>query len=167
MVDVKRPVVPLIQAMRERKVQVGRLFPALPNHMRDHDRQEGGDGALPDRFPRSGARPDLTGQRRNWQRPLPRKNGSATRASAARHLGEVPPERPLARAKVSRSPRCINPPHAARASAPPTLTRRTPKRGRIAERQATGRADQNIDRLRRDRCRRPRVISSRVLIPGA
>ena len=34
MVDLKRPVVPLIQAMRERKVQVGRLFPALPNHMR-------------------------------------------------------------------------------------------------------------------------------------
>ena len=34
MVDVKRPVVPLIQAMRERKVQVGRLFPSLPNHMR-------------------------------------------------------------------------------------------------------------------------------------
>ena len=34
MVDVKRPVVPLIQAMKERKVQVGRLFPALPNHMR-------------------------------------------------------------------------------------------------------------------------------------
>lgn len=34
MVDVKRPVVPLIQAMRERKVQVGRLFPTLPNHMR-------------------------------------------------------------------------------------------------------------------------------------
>ena len=34
MFDVKRPVVPLIQAMKERKVQVGRLFPALPNHMR-------------------------------------------------------------------------------------------------------------------------------------
>jgi histidinol-phosphate aminotransferase len=34
MVDVKRPVVPLIQAMKERDVQVGRLFPALPNHMR-------------------------------------------------------------------------------------------------------------------------------------
>ena len=34
MVDVKRPVVPLIQAMRQRNVQVGRLFPALPNHMR-------------------------------------------------------------------------------------------------------------------------------------
>ena len=34
MVNVKRPVVPLIQAMRERKVQVGRLFPTLPNHMR-------------------------------------------------------------------------------------------------------------------------------------
>ena len=34
MVDVKRPVVPLIQALKERKVQVGRLFPALPNYMR-------------------------------------------------------------------------------------------------------------------------------------
>lgn len=34
MVDLKRPVVPLIQAMRERKVLVGRLFPTLPNHMR-------------------------------------------------------------------------------------------------------------------------------------
>jgi histidinol-phosphate aminotransferase len=34
MVDVKRPVVPLIQAMKEKKVEVGRLFPALPNHMR-------------------------------------------------------------------------------------------------------------------------------------
>jgi len=34
MIDVKRPVVPLIQALKERKVQVGRLFPALPNHMR-------------------------------------------------------------------------------------------------------------------------------------
>jgi histidinol-phosphate aminotransferase len=34
MVDVKRPVVPLIDAMKQRKVEVGRLFPALPNHMR-------------------------------------------------------------------------------------------------------------------------------------
>ena len=34
MFDVKRPVVPLIQALKERNVQVGRLFPALPNHMR-------------------------------------------------------------------------------------------------------------------------------------
>ena len=34
MFDCKRPVAPLIQAMKERKVQVGRLFPALPNHMR-------------------------------------------------------------------------------------------------------------------------------------
>src|SRR5436190_21061458 len=32
--DCKRPVVPLIQAMKERKIHVGRLFPALPNHMR-------------------------------------------------------------------------------------------------------------------------------------
>ncbi len=34
MIGVKRPVVPLIQAMKQRNVQVGRLFPALPNHMR-------------------------------------------------------------------------------------------------------------------------------------
>jgi histidinol-phosphate aminotransferase len=34
MFDCKRPVVPLIQALKERKVQVGRLFPAMPNHMR-------------------------------------------------------------------------------------------------------------------------------------
>jgi histidinol-phosphate aminotransferase len=34
MVDVKKPVAPLIQEMRQRNVQVGRLFPALPNHMR-------------------------------------------------------------------------------------------------------------------------------------
>jgi histidinol-phosphate aminotransferase len=34
MFDCRRPVVPLIQAMKERKVHVGRLFPALPNHMR-------------------------------------------------------------------------------------------------------------------------------------
>lgn len=34
MIDCKRPVVPLIRAMKERGVQVGRLFPALPNHMR-------------------------------------------------------------------------------------------------------------------------------------
>ena len=34
MVDLKRPVAPLITAMRERRVQVGRLFPTLPNHLR-------------------------------------------------------------------------------------------------------------------------------------
>jgi histidinol-phosphate aminotransferase len=34
MFDCKRPVVPLIQAMKEHNVQVGRLFPAMPNHMR-------------------------------------------------------------------------------------------------------------------------------------
>jgi histidinol-phosphate aminotransferase len=34
MFDCKRPVVPLIKAMKDRNVQVGRLFPALPNHMR-------------------------------------------------------------------------------------------------------------------------------------
>jgi histidinol-phosphate aminotransferase len=34
MIDVKRSVLPLIGGLRERGVQVGRLFPALPNHMR-------------------------------------------------------------------------------------------------------------------------------------
>ena len=34
MFDCKRSVVPLIQAMKQRNVHVGRLFPALPNHMR-------------------------------------------------------------------------------------------------------------------------------------
>src|SRR5437667_5884226 len=34
MFDCKRPVVPLIQALKQRNVQVGRLFPAYPNHMR-------------------------------------------------------------------------------------------------------------------------------------
>src|SRR6266481_6814070 len=34
MFDCKRPVVPLIQAMKQQSVHVGRLFPALPNHMR-------------------------------------------------------------------------------------------------------------------------------------
>src|SRR6266566_1185716 len=34
MIDVKRPVLPLIKALKERNVEVGRLFPALPNHMR-------------------------------------------------------------------------------------------------------------------------------------
>jgi len=34
MFDCKRPVVPLIQALKQRDVQVGRLFPALPNYMR-------------------------------------------------------------------------------------------------------------------------------------
>jgi histidinol-phosphate aminotransferase len=34
MFDCKRPVVPLIQALKERNVRVGRLFPALPNYMR-------------------------------------------------------------------------------------------------------------------------------------
>jgi histidinol-phosphate aminotransferase len=34
MIEAKRPVVPLIQALKQRNVQVGRLFPALPNHMR-------------------------------------------------------------------------------------------------------------------------------------
>ncbi len=34
MTDVKQPVVPLIEALRRKEVQVGRLFPAMPNHMR-------------------------------------------------------------------------------------------------------------------------------------
>jgi histidinol-phosphate aminotransferase len=34
MIDMKRPVRPMIQALSERGVQVGRVFPALPNHMR-------------------------------------------------------------------------------------------------------------------------------------
>jgi len=34
MIDMKRPVLPLIAGLRERGVQVGRLFPVLPNHMR-------------------------------------------------------------------------------------------------------------------------------------
>src|SRR6266481_687799 len=34
MFDCKRPVVPIIKAMKDKNVQVGRLFPALPNHMR-------------------------------------------------------------------------------------------------------------------------------------
>jgi histidinol-phosphate aminotransferase len=34
MFDCNRPIVPLIQALKQRKVHVGRLFPALPNHMR-------------------------------------------------------------------------------------------------------------------------------------
>ena len=34
MIDVKRPVQPLIGALNERGVQVGRLFPALPTHLR-------------------------------------------------------------------------------------------------------------------------------------
>jgi histidinol-phosphate aminotransferase len=34
MIDVKRPVVPLILTLKNRKVQVGRLFRPMPNHMR-------------------------------------------------------------------------------------------------------------------------------------
>jgi histidinol-phosphate aminotransferase len=34
MIDVKRPVRPMIQALGQRGVQVGRVFPALPNYMR-------------------------------------------------------------------------------------------------------------------------------------
>jgi histidinol-phosphate aminotransferase len=34
MIDLKRPVRPLIDALNQHGVQVGRVFPALPNHMR-------------------------------------------------------------------------------------------------------------------------------------
>ncbi len=34
MFGLKRSVVPFIAALKQRNVQVGRLFPALPNHMR-------------------------------------------------------------------------------------------------------------------------------------
>ena len=34
MIDTKRPVVPLIATLKNRKVQVGRLFRPMPNHMR-------------------------------------------------------------------------------------------------------------------------------------
>ncbi len=34
MIDVKRPVVPLIPSLLNHKVEVGRLFPAMPNHLR-------------------------------------------------------------------------------------------------------------------------------------
>src|SRR5437870_2456383 len=34
MFDCKRPVLPLIKAMKDRKVEVGRLFPPVPNYMR-------------------------------------------------------------------------------------------------------------------------------------
>ena len=34
MFDCKRPVLPLIKAMKDRSVHVGRLFPPVPNHMR-------------------------------------------------------------------------------------------------------------------------------------
>jgi histidinol-phosphate aminotransferase len=34
MIDMKQPVGPLIDGLRQRGVQVGRLFPSLPNHMR-------------------------------------------------------------------------------------------------------------------------------------
>jgi histidinol-phosphate/aromatic aminotransferase/cobyric acid decarboxylase-like protein len=34
MFDAKRPVVPLIASLKQHKVQVGRLFRAMPNHLR-------------------------------------------------------------------------------------------------------------------------------------
>jgi len=34
MIDLRRPVAPVIQELRQRRVEVGRLFPALPRHLR-------------------------------------------------------------------------------------------------------------------------------------
>jgi histidinol-phosphate aminotransferase len=34
MTDMKRPIAPMIAGLRERKVQVGRFFPSLPNYLR-------------------------------------------------------------------------------------------------------------------------------------
>ncbi len=34
MIDLKRPVVPVINSLKQRKVRVGRLFHAMPNHLR-------------------------------------------------------------------------------------------------------------------------------------
>jgi histidinol-phosphate aminotransferase len=34
MVDLRRPAAPVIQALKQRRVEVGRVFPALPNHLR-------------------------------------------------------------------------------------------------------------------------------------
>ena len=34
MIELRQPVVPVIQALKQRNVRVGRLFPAMPNHMR-------------------------------------------------------------------------------------------------------------------------------------
>ena len=34
MIDLKRPIRPMLDGLRQRGVQVGRLFPSLPNHMR-------------------------------------------------------------------------------------------------------------------------------------
>jgi histidinol-phosphate aminotransferase len=34
MIDLGRPVQPVIDALRQRGVMVGRLFPSMPNHMR-------------------------------------------------------------------------------------------------------------------------------------
>jgi len=34
MIDLRRPVAPVIRALRARKVEVGRAFPALPHHLR-------------------------------------------------------------------------------------------------------------------------------------
>ena len=34
MADLRRPVGPVIEALKQRKVEVGRVFPALPTHLR-------------------------------------------------------------------------------------------------------------------------------------
>ena len=54
MVDVKRSVVPLIQAMKQQNVEVGRLFPAMPNLHARYGRQEKRDGKFPHCLPSGG-----------------------------------------------------------------------------------------------------------------
>jgi histidinol-phosphate aminotransferase len=34
MIDAERPVVALIASLKTRHIEVGRLFPAMPNHLR-------------------------------------------------------------------------------------------------------------------------------------
>jgi histidinol-phosphate/aromatic aminotransferase/cobyric acid decarboxylase-like protein len=34
MIDIRREVRPVIAALRDRRVHVGRLFPAMPHHLR-------------------------------------------------------------------------------------------------------------------------------------
>jgi len=46
MIDLRREVRPIIMAMRERKVEVGRVFPALPNFIARYYRYQAADGNL-------------------------------------------------------------------------------------------------------------------------
>jgi histidinol-phosphate aminotransferase len=48
MVNIKRPVKPVIDGIRAQGVHVGRLFPALPQYLR-HDRNAAGDAGVPRR----------------------------------------------------------------------------------------------------------------------